>query len=289
LPDGRKLGYATIGEGKPIVYFHGTASSRLEAYLLKQLTVREKIRIIAFDRPGYGLSTYKSRKNIQDVNSDLNFLMNHLGIDKFGVLGWSGGGIFALAYMACFSHRVTCGIVVGTPDLPFDASIAHNTPFIKYVMKIPFLGAIAMHNMRRQVLKADSTEAFLQSIQGKQILHTCSNSDKIFFSDPTCQMLMYQSIAEAFRQKDSIKTVFEEHMLFLKPWNLPFKNIVNKLQVWHGTEDKNCPIKNAYSISHRVECSDVKVFPSQGHFVLFCNLERLVEFLKTVSFYSGTV
>jgi pimeloyl-ACP methyl ester carboxylesterase len=282
LPDGRKLGYATIGKGNPIIYFHGTASSRLEAYLLKQLTKREKIKLVALDRPGYGLSTYKPRKNIQDINSDINFLADHLGIDKFGVLGWSGGGVFVLAYMSCFSQRVTCGVIAGAPDLPFDASTAHNTPFIKYVMKIPFLGTIAIRNMRRQVLKADSSTALLQSNHGKQMLRTCSSRDLAFFSDSTWMGLMYQSMSEAFRQSSSVKTVLEEHALFLNPWNLPFKNIGNKLQVWQGTEDKNCPIKNAYGIIHRVKGSKLEVFPKHGHCVLFDNIDKLSEHLKTV-------
>ena len=282
LPDGRNIGYTTIGKGDPIIYFHGTASSRLEAYLLKKLTTIEKLKIIAFDRPGYGLSTYKHRKNIRDLNNDLNILADHLDIDKFSVLGWSGGGVFALAYMTCFPQRVTRGVIAGTPDLPFDASTAHNMPFIKYVMKIPLAGTLAMRNMRRQVLKAGSANAFLRSSHGKQMLHTCSNRDLAFFFDPVWMSLMYQSIVEAFRQRNSVKTIIEEHMLFSNPWNLPFKNIANKLQVWHGTEDKNCSVKNAYGITHRIEDCILEVFPRQGHCVIFDNLDRLLRSLKIV-------
>ncbi|MCL2642368.1 MAG: alpha/beta hydrolase [Candidatus Bathyarchaeota archaeon] len=283
LPDGRSLGYATIGRGEPVMYFHGTASSRLEVYLLKHLAMKEKIQLIAIDRPGYGLSTYKPRKNIQDLNNDLNYLANHLGIEKFSVLGWSGGGVFALAYMTCCPQRVICGVIAGTPDLPFEASTAHNNiPLAKYVMKLPFLGTIAMHNMRRQVLKADSPEAFLHSNQGRQTLHTCSRHDLTFFSNPTWMGLMHQSMTEAFRQNNSIKVILEEHKLFLKPWNLPFKNISNKLWIWQGTEDKTCPIKNAYSIAHKIKESNLEIFPQQGHCVIFDNTEKLAERLKNV-------
>ncbi|MDR2700570.1 MAG: alpha/beta hydrolase [Nitrososphaerota archaeon] len=281
LPDGRKLGYSIIGNGKPVIYFHGTASSRLEVYLLKRLVSKEKLRIITLDRPGYGLSTYKPRKSIQDINSDLNSLAEHLGIDKFSVLSWSGGGVFALSYMTYFPQRITYGIVAGTPDLPFDAATAHNIPFIKYAMKLPFLGTLAIRNMRRQVLKAKNSKAFLQSNQGKQMLRTCSNRDLAFFSDPTWMKLMHQSITEAFRQSRSVNTILEEHRLFLKPWNLPFKNINNNLQVWHGTEDKNCPIKNAYNITRRIKGCSLKVFSKQGHCAMFDNLEKLSTLLET--------
>jgi pimeloyl-ACP methyl ester carboxylesterase len=284
LPDGRQLGYSIVGEGKPIMYFHGTASSRLEALLLKRLAAAGKLEIIAIDRPGYGFSTYKQRKSLQDFNSDVNFLVDRLGIRQFGVLGWSGGGAFALAYLAFFAERTTRAVLVGAPDLPFDASSAHNMPLAKYVMKTPFLGVLAMRNMRRQVLKANGdVEAFLNSKQGKQILHACCSGDLKFFSDPSWMTLIYQSMAEAFRQGNpGIKAVLEEHRLFLKPWNLPFKGIGGKLSVWHGAEDMTCRVNNAYGISSKVNGCSLEVFPKQGHCVMFDYLDRLAELLKSV-------
>jgi len=287
LPDGRNLGYATIGIGTPIIYFHGTASSRLEVYLLKQLAIKGNLQLIAIDRPGYGLSTYKPRKNIQDLNNDINFLADHLGIEQFNILGWSGGGVFALAYITCFPKRATHGVIAGTPDLPFDASTAHNNiPFAKYVMKLPFIGEIAMRNMRRAVLRAGSPEAFLHTNQDQQMLRTYSSQDRTFFTNPTWNSLMHQSITEAFRQNNSTKTILEEHKLFLKPWNLPFKQINNndnnKLWIWQGTEDKTCPTKNAYNIANKIKKAHLEIFPQQGHCTIFNNTEKLAEQLKTI-------
>ncbi|MDR0493593.1 MAG: alpha/beta hydrolase [Nitrososphaerota archaeon] len=281
LPDGRQLGYFVAGKGVPVIYFHGTASSRIEALLLKRFST-QNLKIIAIDRPGYGLSTYKPRKNIQDFNCDLNFLADHLGITQFSVLGWSGGGTFALAYMACFPQRINHGVVVGTPDLPFDASTAHDMPLAKYMMRLPVLGALAMKNMRRQILKADCSEDFLRSSTGRQMLHGCSSRDLVFFSNPNWIELMYQSMAEAFRQNDGVRAVLEEHRLFLKTWNLPFKafkGIGNKLWIWHGVEDKTCPVDNAYRIARKFEGTGLEVFPRQGHCVMFDNLDRLAELL----------
>jgi len=99
LPDGRRLGYLVVGKGKPLVYFHGTASSRLEAKLLSELASTAKLQIISIDRPGYGLSTFAPRTNICDFADDINFLVDHLGIKRFGVIGWSGGGAFALTWL----------------------------------------------------------------------------------------------------------------------------------------------------------------------------------------------
>ena len=282
LPDGRKLGYKVIGKGKPVLYFHGTASSRLEIMLLKKLATA-KLQIIGIDRPGYGLSTFKYRKDLQDFNSDVNYLTDYLGIERFAVLGWSGGGAFALAYLALFPERVTKAVIVSTPALPFDVSTAHNMPFARFAMKIPFVGFLAIKQFSYQVRSAyGDMSAFLGSRQGRQLLHSCSKSDLVFFSDPSWMRLLFQSMAEAFRQgNQGVKAAVVEHQIFMKPWNISFSRISpGKLFIWHGSEDKTCRVTNAHAISCVVSCS-IEIFGGKGHCVMFDNLEKLSEILMS--------
>lgn len=277
LPDKRKLSYCTLGEGHPVIYFHGTASSRLEVLLLKELSNKTNLQIIGIDRPGYGLSTYKPRKNLQYFNDDINFLIHHLGIKQFSILSWSGGGPFALAYLSFHPENIKKTVLVSSPALPFDVSTAHNVPFARYVMKMPFFGWIAINQLRCSVLKANSNiQAFLNSRQGKQMLRAYSQEDLKFFADKNWLNLMYNSMAEAFYQgKPGVKAVLAEHQLFMKPWGLPLNQVpAGKLVVWHGSEDLTCPVNNAYLISD-VVCSDLEVFHGKGHCVMFDNIEKL--------------
>ena len=46
LPDGRELGYLTVGEGKSILYFHGQPSSRLDVLYLKEYANSRGLKII---------------------------------------------------------------------------------------------------------------------------------------------------------------------------------------------------------------------------------------------------
>jgi pimeloyl-ACP methyl ester carboxylesterase len=283
LPDGRQLGYLIIGKGVPVVYFHGTASSRLEILLLKELACAERLQIIGIDRPGYGLSTFQRRKNLQDFNADVSFLTNYLGIERFGLLGWSGGGAFALAYIAFFPKRVTRAVIVGAPALPFDVSKAHNMPFARFVMKIPYVGYLTMRQLSRQLLKANGdTSAFLASRQGKQLLNSFSTSDLAFLSNPTWMQLMYQSMAEAFRQgNQGVNAVVGEHQIFMKPWNISFKRIPSdKLFIWHGTDDKTCRVNNAYKLSKAIPYVHMEIFQGKGHCVIFENPKKLGSLLR---------
>ena len=285
LPGGRKLAYLTVGQGYPVVYFHGTASSRLEVNLLRWLAVDSGLQLISVDRPGYGDSTYAHRQNLTDFNGDLNCLADHLGLKQFGVLGWSGGGVFALAYLTCNPDRVSRAVTVAAPTLPFDVASAHNNPLAKYLMRFPRIGKFAMSYLSRQLLKADGdAEAFLSTPQGKQLLHGCSKTDLARLKDRQWVTLMYDSMAEAFRQGEcGVKAVVEEHQLFVKSWTLPFEAVgEGKLWVWHGSEDKTCRVQNAYEISGLVPSATLEVFGGEGHFVMFEHLGRLGEILGSV-------
>jgi len=246
LPNGRNLGYCIVGKGKPVLYFHGTASSRLEVLLFREIAESSGLQLVSVDRPGYGLSTYYKRTSLQDFNSDVTFLADYLGFERYSVLGWSGGGAFALAYLALNPQRVIRPVLAVAPSLPFDASSAHDFPLFKYVMKIPFAGNIAVNMLRRQVLKANcDITSFLESKQAKQLLRGYTETDLQFFSDPMWAKLMYQSMAAAFRQDSGVSTVVDEHMLFLKPWGFSLENIpAGKLVVWHGADDKTVSVSN---------------------------------------------
>jgi pimeloyl-ACP methyl ester carboxylesterase len=277
LPDGRKLGYTTVGKGAPVIYFHGTASSRFEVLLLKKL-VDSDLQLIGVDRPGYGLSTYKPRKDLQIFNADVNCLADFLGLEQFGVLGWSGGGVFALAYCVCNPNRVSKAVLVGSPCLPFDVSTAHNMPAARYIMKLPFVGEFAMRQLSRQLLKADGdAKAFLASRHGKQLLKGCSKSDLKFFENPDWIQGLYASMVEAFRQGNlGVKAVVEEHKIFIKPWSLPFSSYDGgNLRVWHGSEDLTCRVNNAYALKKVLPKAELEVFGGSGHYLMFERFQRL--------------
>ena len=116
LHDARTLGYIEYGNpaGKPLFYFHGHPGSRLEAGFLAEQAQKNNIRLIGVDRPGLGRSTYKAGRHFLDWPDDVVELADRLHINRFAVVGFSGGGPYALACAYKISNRLTaCGVVSG--------------------------------------------------------------------------------------------------------------------------------------------------------------------------------
>jgi pimeloyl-ACP methyl ester carboxylesterase len=278
LPNKRQIGYAVEGEGKPVIYFHGTASSRLEILLLKEFAHKNQFQLIGIDRPGYGLSTFTNRIGLRNFAEDVNALTDYLKLSSFAVLSWSGGGPFALTYTALFPRKVTRTVAVGSPALPFDASEAHNgNPLAKVAMKNRFLAMWGLKFFRKSILNTNKdVDSYLKSHGGKNMVADWPKPDRKFFADAAWLKRMYATMAEGFRQESSVKTIFQEHQLFLQPWSENIGLIpVGKLTLWQGEQDKTCPVGNAQKIAQTIKGTRVELFPDEGHCVLFGQIQNL--------------
>ncbi|KAI1272960.1 Alpha/Beta hydrolase protein [Xylaria sp. FL0933] len=127
LADGRMLGFAEYGSptGKPIFFFHGFPSSRLEAEGILKLVPRKDLRIIAPERPGFGLSTFNPRHRVTDWPDDVRALAAHLGLNRFTILGGSGGAPYALACARSLPAEMISAVGLLAPAAPWkEAGIA---------------------------------------------------------------------------------------------------------------------------------------------------------------------
>src|SRR5208282_1859736 len=126
LADGRKLGYSEYGaqRGLPVLGFHGTPGSRFMFRLVHEPARRLGLRIIAPDRPGFGLSDYQENRTLSDWANDVSALADKLGLARFGVAGISGGGPYVAACAALLPERVTAAALISpvgplhSPDGP---------------------------------------------------------------------------------------------------------------------------------------------------------------------------
>ncbi|MFF5707308.1 alpha/beta fold hydrolase [Streptomyces sp. NPDC012794] len=107
--DGRTLAVEEWGvpSGLPVVYLHGSPMSRLARHPDDALFRAAGVRLITYDRPGFGCSTPSSGRRVVDAAADVAVIADALGLGRFAVLGVSGGGPHALAFAAVYPGRVT--------------------------------------------------------------------------------------------------------------------------------------------------------------------------------------
>ena len=268
LPDGRRLGYLIVGEGKPVFYFHGQPSSRLDILYLKEYANSRNLKIIGVDRPGFGLSTYTPRRSLRDFADDVNHLAEYLGIDKFTLIGYSAGGPCVITYTALFPDRVTQAVVISSPSLPLNVDEVLSgleRIIVKLASKFKTIGIWYLKQERDAFFKL-TTDA--ESQEKKKQLERLSEDDARLLQDETIMNGLYRSSMEFYRQGDEgIRSLYEERLLWMKGWDVDLSQIPPGLvHILHGSDDKTIPVSNAFRNAEAVPGAQLEIVEGKGHF-----------------------
>jgi pimeloyl-ACP methyl ester carboxylesterase len=259
LRDDRKLGYAEYGDphGVPMVYLHGFNASRLEwAFVAAGVRIEALgLRVIAPDRPGMGLSTFQSKRRILDWPDDLATLADALGLDRFRLMGMSGGGPYTAACAYKIPDRlIRVGIVSGMG--PAGAPGARDGAS----MTLPL-----MNGMVRRVLltlsartAASRPEKYLAPMKERM-----SEPDRAYLNQPGLEKLFMDSTRESFRQGS--RGVSYEAGLYMRPWDFEPEDITKEIYLWHGEEDSVVPVSVGNFMAEKIPSCRAQFWPGEGH------------------------
>src|SRR4029079_6298036 len=115
LVEGRSLDLWQAGppDGQPLVFHHGTPGAGLPFdHHVREMASRG-LRYVGWTRPGYGSSARRRGRTVADDADDAVAVLDHLGIDRAWVVGWSGGGPHALGFAAQAPDRVRAVATIG--------------------------------------------------------------------------------------------------------------------------------------------------------------------------------
>jgi pimeloyl-ACP methyl ester carboxylesterase len=265
LKDGRILAYAEFGapDGCPVFYAHGGPGSRVEGHLFHEEACCHNYKIIATDRPGMGESTYLPNRKLLDYPHDIAELADALEINKFGVIGWSGGG----------AHTTVCGYAI--PErLLFNLSFAGYTNFAempgaeKYLESKLDQMSVGLSKTHPRLFKIffdlmKLSEKFIPESAYKALLNNLCEADKTIAKDETFKSIFMKSQEEAFKQgSQGVTTDAAVHYV---DWGFKFKEISFKLHVFHGTEDHLVPFEYGKNISEKVPNCELHRMEGEGH------------------------
>ncbi|MBI2724047.1 MAG: alpha/beta hydrolase [Chloroflexi bacterium] len=279
LPDGRLLGYGQYGDpdGAPLFLLHGMPGSRLEGEIAHEAMAAAGVRLIAPDRPGYGLSDRLPGRTIPGFAEDVVALADRLGVGRFGVAGVSGGGPYAAACAYRIPERLTAaGIVSGVG--PFDAPGARdgmnrmNQVLFGLARRAPFAVTAAMALMAR----ASRSPRLIQ-----QMKRSMPAPDRAVLSDPTVERLFTASAKEAFRQ--GAGGAAQETVLYARPWGFRLQDIRMPVHLWQGGADANVPPSmGRYQASQIPDCRE-HWYPDEGHLLVITHFEEIARVLTDVA------
>jgi pimeloyl-ACP methyl ester carboxylesterase len=264
LPDGRRLGYAEVGDpaGTPVLCFHGIPGSRLDftSERYDEALRAAGVRFIGTDRPGFGLSDPKPGRGHSDWPADVSALADSLGLDRFAVLGYSRGGRYALACAARIPERLSAvGVLsaVTSPDMRgFARAFGRMSRMDQaFGRRAPALWTRVTNSNVRRGQKNPKALARLFKLM------LVSPADRAALTATPREFARYA--IEAARQSPAGWLMEATNMRDALDFDLD--DVKLPVKVWHGTADKLVPISHARHLAARLPSAELLELPDVGH------------------------
>jgi pimeloyl-ACP methyl ester carboxylesterase len=279
LADGRSLRILEDGDlhGRPVFYLHGTPGSRVLYEKQVQDARRRSLRLIGYDRPGYGGSTPKPGRRVADGASDVVAIADALGFDRFAVYGHSGGGPHALACGTLPPRRtVAIASLASCAPYPtegldwFEGQGKENVAEFSAAMKGETELERFLEPQRPGLLSANPGE--VMAALGSLL----SPIDSRILTDELAPFLLAQ-----FREglREGVAGWRDDDLAFVRPWGFEISDIKVLVQIWHGGEDRMVGFAHGEWLASRLPQGDIHLEPREGHLSLVGQYPSVHEWL----------
>lgn len=276
LSDGRTLGFAEFGDprGKPLLYFHGGISCRLDIAFAAPRCAERGIRIIAPDRPGTGLSDRLPNRNLLDWAQDVEEFLDILELDKVALFGWSLGSAYVFPCAHRMPDRFTNIATVGScamfdsptyieeMGLYIDRFLIQCPPSFRWMLRsfLVLLGKAPAH-----MLKNEAEKEVSRSPSDLAVVRAMSYSE--------LTSLLYGSL---FQGGDGI---IDDYWAVRESWGFSPSEIGIDMTLFHGDEDTIAPLSGATRMSELIPGARLVNVPDAGHFLQHRKLDLVLDAL----------
>jgi pimeloyl-ACP methyl ester carboxylesterase len=281
LNDGRLLEYASYGDagGLPALFFHGFIGSHHQAAFAHEAARRHGLRLIAPNRPGVGRSTLKERRCLEECVPDVAQLADALGLDRFAVVGVSGGAPYALACLKGLPRRVPAAVLVsGLGPVGEPGLLAEMGPLPRQALRMsrraPWL-VRWFFGLRLRRFRNDP-EAFLS-----RLMRTWSRSDQQLFTRPEVRRFFLNDLREVLLQGRGPEGMVQELQLYQR-WGFRMQDIAPgaKVMIWHGKHDLLVPPAMSEYAASLLPGAEMKLRPG-GHFMVLEHADEVVQWMRS--------
>lgn len=275
LPGGRSIAWREYGNpiGNPVFYFHGTPGSSIEGAVFHEAALSSNCRIISPDRPGIGHSDFLPGRRLADWPADVRQIADHLGIPHFSVLGWSGGGLHALACAVPLEKRlVAVGMIAPQSSRPPFYTNSHIAAAKIWLPAVRTIGSMPM--VGESIL--DASFKFSDS-------HRAGRSNKGIY-----QNIFTRSLKHAL-SAGSTGAVHDNEAL-LRNWGFTLEEAAAHLRalsvplpitIWQGEKDKDISLSGTKAMAQALPHATLVLDPAAAHIEML--LDHTDEVLKTLT------
>jgi pimeloyl-ACP methyl ester carboxylesterase len=266
LDDGRLL--RAYDTGPPdarltVAWHHGTPNVGRPPEPLFATSGRLGIRWIGYDRPGYGTSTRHPGRDVASAAADAAAVAEALGVERFGVMGHSGGGPHALACAALLPERVTA-VVAAASLAPFGAAglewFTGMAPSGEASLRAALAGRETKERHEASAPEGDPgfVEADLVSLRG----------DWSWFG----------RIVEAGLANGPDGLV-DDDLAYVSPWGFDPGDVEAPTLLLHGASDRVVPASHSRWLAARIVKAEHWLRPKDGHISILREAPAALEWL----------
>lgn len=273
LDDGRAVAYTVHGDpdGVPILNCHGGLMCRFEAAPADAAAKELGLQVVTPDRPGVGRSDRHPSVATVDWCADAEALAEHLGWGRFGVVGWSLGGQYALAVGARLASRVTAvGVIAGCVPLDGSAERAGLSAMDRRLASLsrhaPLLARGAFAVMRTAALRAPARAARNAVRGASQAEADAVMAEAQWFG---------ATLAEGLRDT---RGAVDEYRTMVAPWGFRPEEVEVPVRLWQGSADTLVPAEWAAALAQRLPQASLTLLEGEGHMI---GLTRRADVLAT--------
>jgi pimeloyl-ACP methyl ester carboxylesterase len=269
--DGRTLKVTEGGDpgGVPIMGLHGMPGSRVQYGPMEQRARERSIRLLSYDRPGYGGSDRHEGRNVADCAADVRAIAGALGIGRLGLWGHSGGGPHAAACAALLEGLVPAvGVLAssapyGAPGLDYFAGTGElNVEDAKLFLSDRDAAYTKGQRDEEEMLAADPSqlEEMLRSL--------LSPVDAALLDDRLAAFMTEQTRVGLEPRHDGW---WDDGVATMSDWGFGLTQIRTPVLVMHGREDRFVPIGHGEWLARNIPGAEARFYDEDGHLTVFVN------------------
>jgi pimeloyl-ACP methyl ester carboxylesterase len=257
--------------GAPVLMHHGTPSSGLLYERHDALAREQGVRLIGYDRPGYGGSSRREGRAVADCVGDVEAIADALALDRFASWGISGGGPHVLACAALCDERLAA-VASLAAVAPFEADGLDWFAGMGESNIDEFGAVLAGENAIRSVLDRDR-EA-MAAASPSQLVELWQSllgpEDTGVLSE---EFAGYILTSGANGLKEGVDGWLDDDIAFVEPWGFELSRIDRSVLLLHGDDDRFVPVAHAHWLTARIPGVEARIDADDGHLTL---IERRV-------------